>query len=47
MDVLAADGVDQASEGPHADAPRVALVRRPDYLVSPLPLCLARDGPEV
>ena len=45
--VLAANSTDQAGEGPHTNAPRVTLVWWPNYLVSPLPLRLASDGPKV
>ena len=47
MDIFAADCVDEACKGPHADAPGVALVGRSQNLVVPLPLLLARDAPKV
>lgn len=45
--VVAASRLDEASRGPHADAPRVSRVGLVADAGVPLPLLLARDLPEV
>ena len=47
MHVFAADILDEAREGPHADAPRVACVAARRDLVVPHHVHLVRDLPEV